>query len=113
MGQAMAARKPPEAWFWSHDIRADQIKYVVTPGMLVMRLSSYGSGDARRFAALMYKEAGLERSYAVDLDAAALATKLQDTGARPVAITVTEGAPLRFHVVLQQGPGPLCSAHVD
>jgi hypothetical protein len=114
----MAARKPPEAWFWSHDIRADQIKHVVTPGMHLMRLSSYGSGDRRRFAALIYKEAGPERSYAVDLDAAALDAKLRDTGARPVAITVSPGvdagdAGPRFSVVLQHGPGPLCSARVD
>jgi hypothetical protein len=110
----MAARKPPEAWFWSHDIRADQIKHVVTPGMRLMRLSSYGSGGQRRFAALIYKDAGPERSYAVDLDAAALDAKLRETGARPVAITVDVGdAGPRFSVVLQHGPGPLCSAQVD
>src|SRR6185503_16564361 len=110
----MAARKPPEAWFWSHDIRADQIKHVVTPGMHLMRLSSYGSGDRRRFAALVYKDGGSERSYAVDLDAAALEAKLGETGARPVAITVdADEANPRFSVVLQHGPGPLCSARVD
>jgi hypothetical protein len=111
----MAARKPPEAWFWSHDIRGDQIKHVVTPGMHLMRLSSYGSGERRRFAALVYKEPGADRSYAIDLDAAALAAQLGETGARPVAITVdsAEAGPPRFSVVLQHGPGPLCSAHVD
>jgi len=110
----MAARKPPEAWFWSHDIRADQIKHVVTPGMHLMRLSSYGAAERRRFAALMYKEPGAERSYAIDLDAAALAAHLADSGARPVAITVdASGESPRFSVVEQQGPGPLCSAHVD
>jgi len=111
----MAARKPPEAWFWSHDIRGDQIKHVVTPGMHLMRLSSYGGGERRRFAALVYKEPGSDRSYAIDLDAAALAAQLGETGARPVAITVdsTEAGPPRFSVVLQHGPGPLCSAHVD
>src|ERR1051325_1328044 len=110
----MAARKPPQAWFWSHDIRGDQIKYVVTPGTQLIRLSSYGGPERRRFAALMYKEAGPERSYAIDLDAAALAAHLADTGARPVAITVdASDAGPRFSVVLQQGPGPLCSAHVD
>ena len=110
----MAARKPPQAWFWSHDIRGDQIKYVVTPGSHLMRLSSYGVGERRRFAALMYKEPGAERSYAIDLDAAALAAHLADTGARPVAITVdASGARPRFSVVQQHGPGPLCSAHVD
>lgn len=112
----MAARKAPDAWFWSHDIRSDQIKYVVTPGMHLMRLSSYGSGERRRFAALLYKDAGSERSYAVDLSAAALAAQLAETGARPVSITVAaeeaDGSP-RFSLVLQHGPGPVCSAHVD
>jgi hypothetical protein len=110
----MAARKPPQAWFWSHDVRGDQIKYVVTPGTHLMRLSSYGGGERRRFAALMYKEPGPERSYAIDLDAVALASHLADTGARPVAITAFAGDETpRFSVVLQHGPGPLCSAHVD
>jgi hypothetical protein len=110
----MAARKPPQAWFWSHDIRGDQIKYVVTQGTHLMRLSSYGAGERRRFAALMYKEPGAERSYAIDLDAAALAAHLAETGARPVSITVdASGAIPRFSVVQQHGPGPLCSAHVD
>jgi hypothetical protein len=110
----MSARKPPEAWFWSHDVRGDQIKHVVTPGMHLMRLSSYGGGERRRFAALVYKEPGADRSYAIDLDAAALAAQLGETGARPVAITVDAAdGPPRFSVVLQHGPGPLCSAHVD
>jgi hypothetical protein len=120
----MAARKAPEAWFWSHDIRPDEVKYVVTPGMHLMRLSSYGAGERRRFAALVYKDSGSERSYAVDVSAAALDAQLRETGARPVAITVapgvapggdagSEAGPPRFSVVLQHGPGPLCTAHVD
>src|SRR5262245_19706364 len=87
----MAARKAPDAWFWSHDIRSDQIKHVVTPGMHLMRLSSYGSGERRRFAALLYKEPGPERGYAFDLTAAALESQLRESGARPVAITVDSG----------------------
>jgi len=110
----MTARKPPETWFWPHDIKPNQIDTVVMPGTRLMRLSSYGSGTAQRFAALLYQEPGAERSYALDLDAATLAAQLQDTGARPVAITVDErtGA-RRFSVVLERGPGPVCSAHVD
>jgi hypothetical protein len=108
----MAARKPPEAWFWSHDIRPHQINSVVTPGMRLMRLSSYGSAERPRFAALIYKDPGPERSYVLDLDAAALEAHLRETGARPVAITVDEtGA--KFSVVLEIGPGPLASVHVD
>ncbi len=109
----MAARKPPDAWFWSHDIRSDQIDRVVTPGTHLIRLSSYGTPERRRFAALMYQEVGRERGHAIDLDAAALEARLRETGARPVSITVDEASPRRFSVVLQQGPGPLCSVHVD
>ena len=106
----MPAKKPPETWFWSHDIKATQIDSVVTPGSRLMRLASYGEGAARRFAALVYQEHGAERSYALDLDAGALAARL-DAGARPVAITAAADG--RFSVVLETGPGPLASAHVD
>jgi hypothetical protein len=112
----MAVRKPPETWFWSHDIQTNQITSVIMPGMRLVRLSSYGAGSARRFAALVYKEPGVERTYAVDLDAAALEARLAETGARPVAITAhvpdattaDPGTP-RFSVVLETGPGPLSS----
>jgi Bacterial tandem repeat domain 1 len=107
----MPAKKPPETWFWSHDIKPTQIDSVVTPGSRLVRLSSYGEGAARRFAALVYQEHGSERSYALDLDGAALAARLRETGARPVAITAAADA--RFSVVLETGPGPLASAHVD
>jgi hypothetical protein len=106
-------KKRPETWFWSHDIKPNQIDSVVMPGTRLVRLSSYGSGTARRFAALVYKEPGPERSYALDLDAAALADRLRDTGARPVAITASEGDGPRFSLVLETGPGPLSSLHVD
>jgi hypothetical protein len=110
----MTARKPPETWFWSHDIQPDQIPSIVMPGMRLVRLSSYGKGTARRFAALVFKEPGPARSYALDLDAAALAAKLAETGARAVGITVDalDDGP-RFSVVLEAGPGPLSSVHVD
>jgi hypothetical protein len=110
----MAARKPPESWFWSHDIKPDQIDSILMPGMRLVRLSSYGTGAGRRFAGLVFKEPGPERAYALDLDAAALAARVQDAGARPVAITVdvNDGQP-RFSVVLETGPGPLSSVHVD
>jgi len=110
----MTARKPPESWFWSHDIKPDQIDSVLMPGMRLVRLSSYGTGTARRFAALVWKEPGIARTYAIDLDAAALVARVRDTGARPVGITVDAGAaPPRFTVVLEAGPGPLSSVHVD
>jgi hypothetical protein len=106
-----AVKKPPETWFWSHDIRPTQIASVVMPGSRLMRLASYGAGDARRLAALVYQEAGPERSCAVDLDAAALAARIRETGARPVAITAGDDA--RFTVVFETGPGPLASVHTD
>jgi hypothetical protein len=113
-------KKQPETWFWSHDIKPDQIDSVIMPGTRLARLSSYGTGQARRLAALVYKEAGPERSYALDLDAAQLAARVRDTGARPISITASQGtasggddgAP-RFSVVLETGPGPLSSVHVD
>lgn len=108
-------KKPPETWFWSHDIKPDQIDAVVMPGTRLVRLSSYGQGPVRRFAALVYQEPGPERSYALDLDAAALDARLADTGARPVSITAScadDGSP-RFSVVLETGPGPLSSVYTD
>lgn len=109
----MTARKPPETWFWSHDIQPNQINSVVMPGMRLVRLSSYGAGKLRRFAALVYKEPGPDRSYAIDLGAAELAARLE-AGARPVSVTVDslDDGP-RFSVVLENGPGPLSSLHID
>jgi hypothetical protein len=109
-------KRPPETWFWSHDIKSTQIDSVVMPGTRLMRLSSYGPAERRRFAALLYQETGSERRYALDLDAAALTARLRDTGARPVAITAGPadgGDGVRFSVVLETGPGPVSSAHVD
>lgn len=114
----MTARKPPDSWFWSHDIEAEQISSVVMPGSRLIRLSSYGHGAARRFAALLYQfsgqDTGLARTWALDLDAAALTAKLAETGARAVAITVDalDDGP-RFSVVLETGPGPVSAVHTD
>ncbi|HEX3764119.1 MAG TPA: hypothetical protein VHW23_35745 [Kofleriaceae bacterium] len=108
-------KKPPETWFWSHDIKSTQIDSVVMPGTRLIRLSAYGPPDRRRFAALVYQDTGPERRYALDLDAGTLAAQLRDTGARPVAITagVDDAGAVRFSVVLETGPGPLSSVHVD
>ena len=110
----MVERKPPEAWTWSHDIEPDQIDSLIMAGWHLMRLSSYGKDNHRRFAAVVFKEPGAERSYALDLDAAAIETRLRETNARPVAITIDAGgSQRRFSLVLQKGPGPLSSIHVD
>jgi hypothetical protein len=109
----MSARKPPQAWFWSYDIKPDNIDSVLL-GVRLMRLSSYHIGAKQRFAALMYEEPGPARSYALLLDAAAAAKLLKETGERPVAVTVdaTAGAP-RFSLVLETGPGLMASLHLD
>jgi hypothetical protein len=120
-------REPPASWFWSHDIKPGQVDSVVTPGTRLVRLSSYGVGAGRRFAALAYLQAGpdrgyvLDRGYALDLDTAALDTAGLDAsaglasrpggpGSRPVAITASEDG--LFSVVYEAGPGPPASVHV-
>lgn len=110
----MVAKKPPETWFWSYDIEPDQIDSLMTPGMRLLRLSSYGSGKARRFAALLFKEAGPDSSYALDLGADALLAKVAESAAHPVSITVdVDGSQPRFSLVLQKGPGSLTTLHTD
>ena len=110
----MFERTPPEAWSWSHDIKSDQIDSVAMPGWHLMRLSSYGKDNHRRFAAVVFKEPGPELSYVLDLDAAAIEARLRETGAQPVAITVdADGSQPRFSLVLQNGLERLSSLHVD
>jgi hypothetical protein len=87
----MIERKPPEAWTWSHDIEPDQIDSLIMPGWRPMRLSNYGKDNQRRFAAVVFKAPGPERSYALDLDTAAIEARLRETGTRPVAVTVNPG----------------------
>jgi hypothetical protein len=110
----MAPRKPPEAWYWSYDIKPEDLDSVLIPGVRLMRLSSYRKGTSPRLVALAYKEAGPPRRYVLDLDAAAAAKLLRETGERPVAITADPfDGPPRFSLVLETGPGPLASLHVD
>jgi len=111
----MTARKPPEAWYWSYDIKPDDLSSILVPGARLVRLSSYRKGTSPRFAALAYKEPGPARHHALDLEAAAAAGLVRETGERPISITVDaagEGPP-RFSLVLETGPGPVSSLHVD
>lgn len=110
----MAARKPPESWFWSHDIQTNHVDDVVLPGMHLMRLSIYGAGKMRRFAAISFREVGAESVYLVDVAAADLETKIRDAGAHPVSITAdVDGGQLRFSLVLHKGPGSLYALHTE
>ena len=109
----MPARKPPEAWFWSYDIKTDNIDSILL-GVRLMRLSSYHIGAKHRFAALMYEEPGPARSYALQLDAAGALQRVRDTGHRPVSVTVdSSGEAPQFSLVLEVGPGPVASLHTD
>jgi hypothetical protein len=110
----MAARNPPEAWYWSYDIKPDDLGSVMVPGARLARLSSYRKGTSPRLAALIYKEPGPARRGVLDLDAAAAVKLVEETGERPVAITVDPaGGPPRFALVLETGPGPVTRLHVD
>lgn len=113
---ALPSKKPPESWFWSHDIEPDQIaETLVVPGARMVRLASYGEGARLRFVNLIYKESGSPHAWLLGLDAAALGHKLTESGAHPVSIdTYTDaGGVRRFAVVTGQGPAPLTSLHVD
>jgi hypothetical protein len=109
----MAARKPPESWFWSHDIDPNHVDDVLLPGTHLTRLSVYGNGTMRRFAAVAFREPGADSSYLLDVPAAELDAKVRDAEARPVSITVdgTGEQPL-FSLVMQKGPGSLTTMHV-
>ena len=99
--------KPPESWLWSHDIAPDYIDDVLMPGWHLTRLSSYGTGTNRRFAAIVYRQPGIEGHYLRDVTAAELDGKIAATNARPVSITAveTDDQP-RFTLALQQGSEP-------
>jgi len=99
--------KPPESWLWSHDITPDYIDDVLMPGMHLARLSSYGADKNRRFAAIVYREPGIEGHYLRDVPAAELASKITGMAARPISITAAEiEGQLRFSLALQKGSEP-------
>jgi hypothetical protein len=52
----MIIRNPPESWFWSHDLEPRFFNNVVTSGMRAQRLSNYGKGERRRFAAIVFRD---------------------------------------------------------
>jgi hypothetical protein len=89
----------PDAWFWAHDARPDQIESLATPGLRLVRLSHYGSD---RYAALFHS--GSPTGYRLDLDAA-------EAMACPDAIAITADDRARFSVVTE--PGAATTIHVD
>lgn len=97
--------KPPESWLWSHDIAPDYIDDVLMPGMHLARLSSYGAGKNRRFAAIVYREPGIEGHYLRDVPAVELDGKIAGMTAHPISVTAAEidGQP-HFSLALQKGP---------
>jgi hypothetical protein len=110
----MIVRNPPESWFWSHDIEPGYFDDVVTSGTRMQRLSNYGKGDRRRFAAVVFRESGAERNYLIDIDAAVVEAKIRESDARPIALAVdADDSGRRFSLLLEKGPGPLSSLHVD
>lgn len=114
-GESMKfSSKPPESWFWSHDIDPHHIDDAVLPGMHLTRLSVYGSGKSRRFAAIALRESGIEGIYLQDVAAADLDSKIAGTGARPVSITAADvDGQLRFSLTLQKGSEPKTSMHIN
>lgn len=99
--------KPPESWLWSHDIAPDYIDDVLMPGWHLTRLSSYGTGTNRRFAAIVYRQPGIEGHYLRDVTAAELDDKIAAMNARPVSITADEtDNQAHFTLALQQGSEP-------
>jgi hypothetical protein len=91
----MATGRSP-TWFWAHDAQPDQLDSLAAPDFRLVRISTYGQGPKRRFAALLHQEDGPPRTYEVDLDAAAAQAC---TGA--VSITVDDQT--RFSIVREEG----------
>jgi len=104
------SRKPPDSWFWSHDIQPHHLDDLPFPGSRLMRISAYSalSGEkGRRFAAIIFQETGTDSSVVHDIPLAELEARMTSSGERPVSITAEDvtGQPY-FSLVLHQEPGP-------
>src|SRR5215468_2764499 len=92
----------PDAWFWAHDARPDQLDTLAAPGQRLVRLSWYAPG---RYAALFHSvHSGSVSHCELDLDAGAMSV-------RKDAIAVTADDRGRFSAVVD--PGASTIAHVD
>lgn len=111
------SRKPPDSWFWSHDIQPHHLDDLPFPGAHLVRISAYASSSGekgRRFAAIVFQEAGGESHVLQNLSSTELETKTFPSGGNPVSITAEDrdGQP-HFSVVLHQEPGPAFKISTD
>ncbi len=117
-GESMKfSRKPPESWFWSHDIQHHHLEDLPFPGARLMRISAYSAAageKGRRFAAIVFQEPGENTSTLQDVPATELENRLAGSTQRPVSITAdeVEGQP-RFSLVLHKGAGPETKVVID
>ncbi len=91
----------PPSWFWSHDIRPEQVQTFTRPGVRLLRLADYGG----RYAALAYLEPGAAPARVLHGTPEELLDRLRDKGTRPVSVTA-DPAGTRLTVVLDPDPGP-------
>lgn len=103
------SRKPPDSWFWSHDIQRHHLDDLPFPGSRLMRISAYttSSGEkGRRFAAIVFQETGKDSSVVQDIPLAELEARITSSGERAVSITAEDAAGQpHFSLILHQEPG--------
>ena len=111
------SRKPPDSWFWSHDIQRHHLDDLPFPGAHLVRISAYSASSGekgRRFAAIVFQETGAGSHVLHDLSSAELETKITPSAERPVSITAEDGVEQpHFSVVLHQEPGSDVKIHTD
>ncbi|MCE9600506.1 MAG: hypothetical protein K8S54_21285 [Spirochaetia bacterium] len=104
---------PPVGWFWSHDIQADQIGALALPGYQMQRLTVYGSGNLRRFAAFLERGAAV-RFYAIDLKVDQLQTEIRNTRSNAISLCVDAStAEPRFTAILEKNASPSSTVKAD
>lgn len=111
------SRKPPDSWFWSHDIQRHHLDDLPFPGAHLTRISAYPalwSEKGRRFAAIVFQETGAGSHVLQDLTSAELETRITSSNERPVSITAEEGTgEPHFSLVLHQEPDLGVKVHTD
>ena len=104
------SRKPPDSWFWSHDIQPHHLDDLPFPGAHLVRISAYVASNnekGRRFAAIVFQENGGGSHALQNLSSAELEARIFSSGEHPVSITAEDGAEQPyFSLVLHQESGP-------